>query len=113
MVADQIDIEQSLRILLATSIGERVMQPLYGCNLRDYQFEPVNNTYLGFVRDLIERAILFFEPRIVVEAIEVQADPDEIFEGKVVISITYRITQTNTRHNFVYPFYQREADKRI
>src|SRR5690349_20903714 len=80
MVADQTDIEQSLRILLSTSIGERVMQPLYGCNLRDYQFEPMNNTHLGFVRDLIERAILFFEPRIVVETIEVLVEPEEILE---------------------------------
>jgi|SRR6266404_4592031 len=113
MVADQADIEESLKILLSTSIGERVLQPLYGCNLRDYQFEPLNNSYLGFVSDMVERAILFFEPRIIVEEIEVTPDTEENIEGKVILSITYRIAQTNTRYNFVYPFYQLEADSSI
>jgi uncharacterized protein len=114
MVFAEEDIKESLHILLSTSIGERVMQPLYGCNLRDYQFEPVNNTYLGFLTDLVARAILFFEPRIVVENIAItEAEDFEILEGKIMISIDYVIAGTNTRNNFVYPFYLREADRSI
>jgi phage baseplate assembly protein W len=114
MVAAKEDIEESLHILLSTSIGERVMQPLYGCNLRDYQFEPVNNTYLGFLTDLVARAILFFEPRIVVENIAITEAADaQILEGKLLISVDYVIAGTNTRNNFVYPFYLREADRSI
>ena len=114
MVAAEEDIEESLHILLSTSIGERVMQPLYGCNLRDYQFEPVNNTYLGFLTDLVARAILFFEPRIVVENIAITEAADaQILEGKLLISVDYVIAGTNTRNNFVYPFYLREADRTI
>ncbi len=64
MVSAEKDIEQSLQILLSTSLGERVMQPEYGCNLRDYQFESVDNSLIGFLKDLVERAILFYEPRI-------------------------------------------------
>ncbi len=114
MVSAEEDIKQSLHILLSTSVGTRVLQPLYGCNLRDYQFEPVNNTYLGFVRDLVRRALLFFEPRIVVERIEItEPDDFETYEGKLLISIDYLIPGTNTRNNFVYPFYLREADTNI
>jgi uncharacterized protein len=114
MVRDKDDVDQSLHILLSTSLGERVMQPLYGCNLRDYQFEPINNTFLGFLTDLVKRALLFFEPRIVVERIEITEPGDfQIFEGKLQISIDYVIASTNKRNNFVYPFYPREADKRI
>ncbi len=50
MVSAEKDIEQSLEILLSTSLGERVMQPDYGCNLKDYQFESVDNALLGFDR---------------------------------------------------------------
>ena len=114
MIRDEEDIKQSLHILLSTSLGERVMQPLYGCNLREYQFEAINNTFLGFLTDLVKRALLFFEPRIVVEKIDITGpNNSEIFEGKLLISIDYVIAGTNTRNNFVYPFYLREADKSI
>lgn len=114
MVQEEEDIRQSLQILLSTSIGERVMQPLYGCNLRDYQFEPVSNTFLGFLVDLVERAILFFEPRILVENISITEPGDiQLFEGKLLISIDYVIAGTNSRYNYVYDFYLREADRII
>lgn len=114
MVQEEEDIRQSLEILLSTSIGERVMQPLYGCNLRDYQFESVSNTFIGFLVDLVERAILFFEPRILVENISI-TEPEDIhlFEGKLLISVDYVIAGTNSRYNYVYDFYLREADRSI
>lgn len=114
MVQAEEDIRQSLEILLSTSIGERVMQPLYGCNLRDYQFEPVSNTFIGFLVDLVERAILFFEPRIELKDISITEPGDiQLFEGKLLISIDYVIAGTNSRYNYVYDFYLREADRSI
>lgn len=114
MVFGEEDIRQSLHILLSTSVGERVMQPLFGCNLRDHQYEPLNNTYMGFLIDLVTRAIRFFEPRIKVEDIRVTDAADaEVLEGKLWITIEYVISRTNTRSNFVFPFYLREADREI
>lgn len=112
MVKEVEDIHQSLQILLSTSLGERVMQPRYGCNLVDYQFEPLNASMIGFLRDLVENAILFFEPRIIVERIHVTpAESFDIIEGRFTISVDYLIEATNTRNNFVYDFYLREADR--
>ena len=114
MAQGERDIQQSLEILLSTGIGERVMQPLYGCNLRDYQFEPLSNTFLGFLVDLVERAILFFFFFIVVENISITEPGDVlVVEGMVLISIDYVIAGTNSRYNYVYPFYLREADRSI
>src|SRR5215213_4828140 len=70
MVSAEEDINQSLNILLSTSLGERVMQPQYGCNLQDYLFEPLNATVIGFIKDLVTNAILFYEPRIIAEKIQ-------------------------------------------
>ncbi len=110
MVREVEDINQSLHILLSTSLGERVMQPLYGCNLKDYQFEPINNSLLVFIKDLVERAILYYEPRIRVEKIEITpADSFDLIEGLLKISVDYQVENTNTRFNFVYDFYVREA----
>lgn len=114
MVSAEKDINQSLEILLSTSLGERVMQEDYGCNLKDYQFEAVDNTLLGFLRDLVERAILFYEPRIKVERIDItEAGSFDLLEGVLKIEIDYRITETNTRNNYVFDFYIREANQGI
>lgn len=114
LVSAERDIEESLGILLSTSLGERVMQPEYGCNLRDYQFESMDNSFIGFIKDLVERAILFFEPRIELERVDItEAESFELFRGLLHITVHYQIAGTNTRFNYVYDFYLREADQGI
>ncbi len=114
MVSAEKDIEQSLEILLSTSLGERVMQPEYGCNLKDYQFESTDSTLIGFIKDLVERAILFFEPRIKLERIDVtEEDSFDLIEGLLKIIVHYEIEGSNTRNNYVYDFYLREANQGI
>ena len=112
MVENVENIHQSLDILLSTSLGERVMQPQYGCNMSDFQFEPVNNALLGILRSQVEKAILYHEPRIIVERIEVtQPDSFDLIEGRITIEIDYVIARTNSRYNYVYDYYLREANR--
>lgn len=114
MVSAEQDINQSLNILLSTSLGERVMQPGYGCNLSDYLFEPLNASVIGFIKDLVKNAILFYEPRIRAEKIEVTAaDSFDIIEGRFTISVEYTIPGTNSRYNYVYDYYLNEALKPV
>lgn len=104
------DIEQSLKILLSTRLGERIMRPTYGCNLSDFQFEPLNATVVGFIRDMVSTAMIYHEPRIQVDRVEVnQPIERDALEGKLLISIDYIIRITNSRFNFVYDFYLNEA----
>jgi len=110
MVSAEKDINQSLEILLFTSLRERVMRPNYGCNLKDYLFEPINATLLTFVRDLVEDAILYFEPRIRAEKVEVsESDSLDAISGRLIISVDYVIKRTNSRFNFVFDFYANEG----
>lgn len=110
LVTNEKDIEESLNILLSTSLGERVMQPKYGCNLNDYMFEPLNSSVIGYIKDLVEHAILFYEPRILADKIEVTPqDSFDIIEGRFTISIEYVIPETNSRFNYVYDYYKNEA----
>ena len=88
MVSAEQDINQSLNILLSTSLGERVMQPKYGCNLEDFLFEPLNSSVIGYIKDLVTNSILFYEPRIIAEKIQVTAaDSFDIIEGKFTILV--------------------------
>lgn len=101
------DIKESLAILLATAPGERVMQPTFGCGLKTMVFDNIDETAITEIRDLIERAVLFFESRIDLE--DVYVDTENMYEGLMEIHISYRIVSTNTRSNIVYPFYFQEG----
>ncbi|MEL6655245.1 MAG: GPW/gp25 family protein [Bacteroidota bacterium] len=110
MVEAEVDIDQSLNILLSTSLGERVMQPDFGCNMSDFQFEAMNASLLGYLRDVVETAILYYEPRIRVEQITItEGDSFDAISGKLIISVDYFIRETNSRFNFVYDFYIKEG----
>lgn len=114
MVANVKDIEESLQILLSTSLGERVMQPRYGCDLNDYLFEPLSSTVIGYIKDRVKTSILVYEPRIVAEKIEVTSDESfDLIEGRFTISVEYTIPGTNSRFNYVYDYYSNEALKPI
>ena len=106
MISDVNDIHSSLEILLTTSLGERIMRPTYGCNLKDYLFEPIDTSLNTFLQDLIKTAILYFEPRIHLEKVSLEAVP---LEGRVNINLDYRVRNTNSRYNYVLPFYLNEG----
>lgn len=103
MVSELEDIIQSMRIILGTIPGERVMQPTFGCQLRRMVFERVDTAFINELNDIIRMALLSFEPRVKFLAAEVLEE--NTLEGKVVVDISFSVIITNTRHNIVYPFY--------
>ncbi len=107
MLGEEKDIESSLEILLSTRLGERIMQPNYGCNLDDMVFEAMNLTMLTYLKDLVENAILYYEPRIDLEGLDI--DTSQQLEGVLLIIIDYTVRTTNSRFNYVYPFYINEG----
>lgn len=107
MVSDQEDIEESIRIILGTTPGERVMQPTFGCNLNRFVFEKVDASLVTELNHLLYNALLDFEPRINFIGAEVLRR--EALDGVLHIRIDYSIVITNTRHNMVYPFYYTEG----
>jgi len=109
MVEEEEDIKESLKILLSTRPGERVMQPSFGCGLQGMIFDTINESTITEIKDIIERAILFFEPRITLEDIEVGTE--DALEGRLNIQLNYSVRKTNTRSNIVYPFYHLEGSQ--
>lgn len=107
LVSHTEDIRQSLEILLSTRPGERITQPDYGCDLSQLLYEPLTVGLGTHIKELVRTAILYFEPRILLERVDVKPDPAQ--EGIVSISIDFSIRVTNTRTNFIYPFYITEG----
>jgi len=107
MVSAEEDIRQSLQILLATRLGERVMRPSFGWKREALMFESMSASFATDLKDEIKTAILFSESRITLD--KVRLEPSPTTEGLIEIRIEYTIRSTNSRSNLVYPFYTNEA----
>jgi len=106
MLSNEEDVRSSIQIILSTITGERVMLPTFGCNLQPYVFEPMNVPNIAMIEKIIKDALTIHEPRIIVENLTSVPDQDA---GKLEVNIEYSIITTNTRYNFVFPFYMKEA----
>jgi phage baseplate assembly protein W len=103
MTAPGGDLEDSIRMVLLTAPGERLMRPQFGCRIWDLMFEPVNANLLGLISQAVRDALAQWEPRIEVESVTPVQDAQS--SGLVQIAIAYRIRSTNDKRNLVYPFY--------
>jgi phage baseplate assembly protein W len=100
------DIEESLRIIFTTALGERIMNPLFGCALDDTVFEVMNTSRIAYIENLIRTAIIYHEARI--DADQVTVEPDQ-HAGLLLIGVGYKVRGSNSRFNFVYPYYVTEV----
>ncbi|MEO0552132.1 MAG: GPW/gp25 family protein [Bacteroidota bacterium] len=107
MVEEEEDIKESIRIILSTSPGERIMNPKFGCTLSLFVFDSIDSTFVNRVTDSVRTAILNYEPRVTLD--EISVDTSESFEGIVYITLDYTIRKINVRGNIVYPFYIKEG----
>lgn len=103
LAAGVTDIEQSIRIIIGTAKGERVMRPEFGCGIHEYTFAAVDTTTLTLVESAVEDALVEWEPRI--EVLSVDTDTARLANGRLDIGVEYRVRRTNTERNLVYPFY--------
>ena len=110
MTAYEEDIQQSIRIILGTDPGERVMRPGFGAGLNRFVFEPVNPTTMTQMRTRVREALVDWEARIDVLDVNVFTDNDE--RNRLNIEVHYRVRANNALFNFVYPFYLDEGTAR-
>lgn len=107
MVSEEEDIRESIFLLLSTTPGERITNPKYGCDLRQYVFKPIVAEIDFLMKETIKRAILFFEPRVIVDDIVI--DTSNEIDGVVNINLYYTVVSINVRTNMVFPFYKVEG----
>lgn len=105
-------IKESIDMILGTQLGERLMRPNFGCNLRSLVFAPNTKATANLARHYVEEALRIWEPRIIVEDVTVyneyvttQNEQDEYDTNVLTINIRYRIKATYELQNLVYPFY--------
>jgi phage baseplate assembly protein W len=97
------NIEESVRIVIGTALGERQMRPEWGCKIHDFVFAPNNTSTQTLVGHHVEEALAKYEPRIRNIEVEALADPDD--PQRILVDVRYEIRSTNSIHNLVFPFY--------
>src|ERR1700674_3523893 len=95
-VADDVNVEQSLRILLLTDLGERVMRSDFGCRAPRLVFAPGSVQSLGLLEITIREAVRDWEPRVDIEDVRAEVDLDD--ETRVTVNISYLVRRSNTRN---------------
>jgi uncharacterized protein len=97
------DIEQSIRIILGTHPGERVMRPTFGCNAYELIYEPINPATISLLQEYVDEALRLWEPRIDVQSINVIANEGQ--DGSLMAEIEYIVKANHDIRNLVYPFF--------
>jgi len=108
-VAYEEDIRQSIRIILETAPGERVMRPNFGCGIHELVFTVVDSTAIQQIRSTVHEALRRCEARI--DVLDVTVEEAATREGKLLVQIEYRVRRTNQTGNLVFPFYFREGGR--
>jgi Bacteriophage baseplate protein W len=111
LVSREREIEESVRLILGTALGERPMRPEFGCRIHDYVFAPADATTAGMIAYEVRAALLRWEPRI--EVVDVIVEPDTLDPSTLYITLDYTIPRTNDPRNLVFPFYTIPADESL
>ncbi len=105
------DIEQSIRIILGTRPGERVMRPTFGCRAHELLFESSSAATASLLQEYVFQALRMWEPRI--DVIGVNVDPDAANPGALLAEIEYTVKATHDTRSIVYPFYIQDEQEII
>ncbi|MEM7029358.1 MAG: GPW/gp25 family protein [Chloroflexota bacterium] len=98
-----LSIEQAIRAILETRLGERVMRPEFGCRIHELIFDPRDSTTAGLAMVYVEDALAQWEPRIEVIEVSVNYHPEQ--DSALLIEIFYVIKSTHDERSIVFPFY--------
>ena len=93
--AGEDNIRESIAVILKTEPGERVAQPDFGAGLARFLFEPNVPATHARLSELILNALARWEPRIVMESVDVTVDPQDPEASSA--TLTYRLVATGLR----------------
>jgi len=87
-------VRQMIRVVLMTRQGEQLMRPTFGSGLQNYLNEPNNLTTRRRIHDAIAAGLDAWEPRIIVDRLDILEVPDA--PGSLRVEIAYRVRRTGT-----------------
>jgi phage baseplate assembly protein W len=90
--AGEDNVRDAIRVIVSTDRNERLRTPEFGAGLGRFLFEPNTVATRAQIAERIERALAAWEPRIAVDAVDVDEDPDDA--EAAIATIRYRLVAT-------------------
>lgn len=103
LVDDDVDIRQSMYIIINTVPGERVMRPDFGCEIHSLIFWPANDETAAIAERYVRDALNRWEPRAQVQSVKVTPGATDL--GELIIEVSYQIKGQYDQRSLVYPYY--------
>jgi phage baseplate assembly protein W len=85
-------VQQSIRVILRTRPGEQLMRPTFGAGLQDFLDQSGDLATRRRLREAITSSLELWEPRIVLDRVDLVDDP--LTPTKLHVEIAYRIRRT-------------------
>lgn len=85
-------VKNSITTAFLTSPGDKILNPTYGVDLRQFLFEPIDDFTSEIIQDLIETQLPIMEPRVIVRDVSVIGDEDN---NQYNISLTIDVPSLN------------------
>lgn len=104
------DVEEAIRLILRTNLGERVMLLEFGTAAGEFLFSDSRAERIAALEESVREALEQWEPRIM--DVDVSASREGGSSGVLEINISYTLRVTNNQFNMVYPFYMMEGEGR-
>lgn len=92
--AGEANVRESIQVILLTGLNERVRLPTFGGSLSMYLFEPNTVSTRHSIQERIGKALEQWEPRILVQAVDVEPDPSDA--QAAIATILYKLVATQT-----------------
>lgn len=96
--AESEKLQQNIKHLLLTHIGERAMLRTYGGGVSGLYQESINDGLLAVAQHQVAKAMLQFEPRLVPQEIRVTAN-----EGQLYLVVRYLEPNTQALQQAIIP----------
>lgn len=94
-------IKSNLVNLLLTDIGERVMNPNFGCFLKRYLFENITESNISLIKDSVLNSVAFYIPEITIIEIIITPNPDY---NLISITVNYILNISRTPDQITVEF---------
>lgn len=85
-------IKRSVANIFLTSHGDKILNPRFGLDLRQYLFEPINDFISELIEDDIKNKLRIYEPRVEVENVKVFGDPENL---EYIINLQINVPSLN------------------
>lgn len=96
------DIAESIKIILMTKKGERMMRPDFGCNIYKYMFDILDVTTIRQIELEIEEAIRKWEYRIDELNVHVEKSMEDSGVLKIEVFYSTLMNPQTVRQEYIY-----------